>query len=191
MAERLRLPREHGFWVMLGAVAITSLVRARFAPVALFVAGITLPLATLGAVAIGRRVRKNRSYQLVASSVLPVAGIPIELAAGIDVASVLATALAWTGVFLASALVVRAAFERSRARGNPVVLDGAALAVVAVGCLGFALFGLLHQAVALGVCFVLFVLLVSWRPTAKQLRSLGLSLAGVAAVAAFVLGSSG
>jgi hypothetical protein len=190
MADRLRLPREHGFWVMLGAVTLTSLVRARFAPLALLAAAITLPLATLGAVMIGRRVRKNRSYQLLASLALPVAGIPIELAAGIGIGSVLATTLAWAGVFLASALVVRGAFERSRPNGNPVLLEGGALAVVAVGGLGFASLGLVHQAIALGVSFALLFFLVSRHPTAKQLRTVGLALAGVAAGAAVALGTS-
>jgi hypothetical protein len=190
MADRLRLPREHGFWVMLGAVAITSLVRARFTSDALVAAAITLPLTTLGAAVIGRRVRKNRTYQLLASLALPIAAIPIELAAGIGVASVLVTVVAWSGVFLASALVVRGAFERSRPKGNPAPLEGGALAIVAIGGLGFACLGLVHQAIALGVSFVVLFFLVSRHPTVKQLRTLGLGLAGAAAGAAVALGIS-
>lgn len=190
MGDRLRLPREHGFWVMTSAVVVTSLARGRFSASALLVLAVTLPLATLGAALIGRRIRKNRNYQLLAAVALPVVGIPIELAGGVGVASVLATALAWASVFLASALVVRSAFERSRPKGSPAALEGGALAVVAIGGLGFACLGLVHQAVALGVSFVVLFVLVSRHPTVKQLRTLGLALAGVAAGAAIALGSS-
>jgi hypothetical protein len=190
MADRPRLPREHGFWVMLGAVAITSLVRARFATAALVALGIVLPLATSGAALIGGRVRRNRRYQLLAATALPVVGVPIELASGIGLVSVLATALAWSSLFLASALVVRAAFERSRTGGNPAVLEGGALLVAAVGGLAFGYLGLWHHALALGVSFVLLFFLVSRHPTVKQLRGVGLGLAGIAAAAGLALGTA-
>jgi hypothetical protein len=151
---------------------------------------VTLPLAILGAAMIGRRIRRNRNYQLLAAVSLPVAGVPIELASGIGVASVSSTALAWASVFLASALVVRGAFERSRPKGNPTLLERSALAVVAFGALAFALAGCVREASALGVSFVALFVLVSRHPTVKQLRPVGLALAGIAAGAAIALGSS-
>jgi hypothetical protein len=190
MAE-LRLPREHGFWVMLAAVVLAALGRADFALRALLVTLGSIPLVISGAALIAKRVRRSSRDQLLASAVLPVIGVPIQLAAGLDLASILTSALALVVLFVASALVVRGAFARSRAHGSALRFDALAVVLTGLGCLGFAALGQRAEAIALGLGFSLLGLIVLGKPTTKRLKSVGLGLAGVAAVAAVALGMGG
>lgn len=183
------LPSEHGFWVMLAAALGSALLRAR---VTLSSAGVALACALL-AIAAGtaghRSVRRSSAMQLAATVGLAFCGAPIELAGGISGASVAVRSLARAVVFLTSALVVRAAFARSARRGEARgrLITVASLAVPSLAGLAFLAAQRLPEAAACFMTSALCAVLVFVRPTAKQLKPLGLALAGLALLSAVAL----
>ncbi len=187
MAERAFLPREHGFWVMLTAVVVTALARTE---ITLWVAlsGLATVMATLiGAGLLRYEVRKNRRAQLVSAAAFGLVGAPIEVAGGVPVSLALWIAGAWAAIFVSGALLVRGAFARSRRKGGARAHELGALGLAAMASALFASVGLFAQALATGVAFGLMLLLVSRKPTVKQLRPVGLALAGIDALAALVM----
>lgn len=183
------LPSEHGFWVMLAAALGSALLRAR---VSLSSAGVALACALLAIVAgsAGHRwVRRSSRLQLAATVGLGFSGAPVELAAGASGASVAVRSLARVVVFFTSALVVRAAFARSARRGETRsrLIAVASVAVPSIAGLGFLAAQRLPEAAACFMTSALCAALVFIRPTAKQLKPLGLALAGLALLSGVAL----
>ena len=186
---RQSLPSEHGFWVMLSAALGSALFRAR---VSLSSAGVALACALLAIVAgsAGHRwVRRSSRMQLAATVGLAFSGAPIELANGVSSASVALRSLSRAVVFFTSALVVRAAFARSARRGEARsrLIALTSLAVPSLAGLTFLAAQRRPEAAACFMTSALCALLVFIRPTAKQLKPLGLALAGLALLSAVAL----
>jgi hypothetical protein len=184
------LPREHGFWAMLGAALLCAVIQAEARPLAWAAALAVLVSGTLLAGVSRRLIRRSGVAQLVSALLLGVAGMPVALAGGVGWTSALKTAIAWMAVFLSSALVVRATFARARRNEEvrAIMLDTSAIAVSAAANIGFALASAPGEALATGVSAIFCALLVFRHPTVKQLKSVGLALAGVALVSALLLG---
>lgn len=187
-AKGFRLPREHGFWTMLVAAWLCVLLDARFSGRAWLPLAAVTPLAVLAAGFTGRAVRKSDRLQVLSAAVLGAVVVPLELAAGVPAPAALMTGTVWTIVFVASALLVRGAFERSRRRRRPWALwDPAALAMTALTAAGFAWAGRSREALALGAALTGLVLVSTRRPTVKQMKPVGLALAGIAGAVLVVL----
>lgn len=188
MARRsFTLPREHGFWTMLAAVQLAAVVRSGVGAAllaSLVLVGVLSVLGGLGS----RAVRRRRSLQLASAAVLGVSGLPVELAFGVPWPSALATAACWVIMFGAGALLVHGAFARaSRKRGPAIHYEAGACLLGALGAIGLALGGFALQASALGAATCCLAGLASHRPTPKQVKSLGLALAGMNAGVAVLL----
>jgi hypothetical protein len=186
---RQSLPSEHGFWVMLAAALGSALLRTRVTLASATVTVVSLLLAIALGSAGHRAVRKSSSLQLVATLGLAFSGAPVELTGGVSGESVALRSLARAVVFFTSALVVRAAFARSARRGEARSrrLDFAALAVPSVAGLAFLSMQRVPEAVACFTTSGLCAGLVFIRPNAKQLKPLGLALAGLALLSAVAL----
>ncbi len=184
----LRLPREHGFWVMLTAVLLAALIRARFGLTALIATVVVLGVSVLGAAALSRRIRGSGNAQIGSALALAWLGAPVELAAGGTLSGAAAVAVAWMGVFVSSATCVRAAFSRAKgdlARCRMLV----AVSVFVPAALGVAFYLSAERDAALAslVAAVGALILGAWAPGVKQLKRVGLSLALVAFLAMLAL----
>lgn len=185
---RAALPREHGFWTMLLAVQLATLLRVgpSWTSAAAVVGCIAL-LSVAGGMA-SRAVRRHTELQIASAAVLGVSGLPLELAVGWPPIDALITAFAWTIVFTASALLVRGVFARARRRGPPAwPFDLGAVGLTGTAALACVLLGALPQAVALAASAMLLLVLARTRPTPRQLRPVGLALAALSALAGTVL----
>jgi hypothetical protein len=184
-----RLPTEHGFWVMLGAAQASALLRTSGSLFSVVVA-VSVVVIIIAAASIGhRQVRKSSAAQLTAAAALALSSGPVELAGHIPLASVATAAMARVVVFVTSALVVRAAFARAARAGQrrSRLLCGASLALPALSATFFFSLGRTAEAgtcvIAGAVCSVF-----AWSaPTVKQLKPLGLALAGLALVTVVTL----
>ncbi len=178
---------------MLAVALLVSLskVGLSLTSLALLVTSVAV-LAGGGALA-GRRVRREGGLQVASAATLGMSGVPLELASGVPWQSSLATALTWVVVFVAGALVVRAAFARKRAQKTPagtvsaaqletVAAVGSALA--AIVCLVGAAYA---EALALAFTTASVIAFSSLRFTPKQVRELGLLLAGMMVLVATTL----
>jgi hypothetical protein len=183
------LPNEHGFWVMLLAAIVSAQLRTDFARSALLVSVVIAVAAVAFATLLHRKIRGRESAQLAATACLGLAGAPIEWAAGLPVSDVLAGTIARVAIFLFSSFTVRAAFARSARRPgvSSTVWQAASLLLLATAFAVLALADRLAEARACAMAGVGGGLLAFWRPTAKQLKPLGLALAGVALGSAIVL----
>jgi hypothetical protein len=172
----LRLPREHGFWVMLGGTLVDGMLRTSMNAATLLVAAVVALGAVGGAAAAHRRVRSRGSLQVAAALVLAVAGAPIEAAAGAPFTTLLVSAGVKSVVFISSVLVVRAALATSGKNGSSrsarLYLMASVLALAGAGALTAA-----HRAPEAIVCVLAIgsiLLSAHRRPTAKDLKPLGL-----------------
>lgn len=182
-------PREHGFWVILGVVVPSALSRTAGSAAAWLVAvPVVIAAIALGGI-LGRRIRRSAVLQLVATCMLSLGGIPIELAGGGSPANAAFDGGAWLAIFFASALAVQACFARAsrRQRERAAALAGASIAVpVAVAAL-FAVASLHAQALAALVTAAAMAGIAVSHPTAKHLKPVGIAIATIAVVAAVVL----
>jgi hypothetical protein len=112
------LPREHGFWVMLGAAVLTAVARNWRSPAALIAAAVVVVGAAVVSGAFGATIRKREEQQVASAAALSFSGIPIDLAGGTPLVTAVATALAWAAVFTASAISARASFARAAHGGR-------------------------------------------------------------------------
>lgn len=183
------LPNEHGFWVMLLAAIVSAQLRTDFARSALLVSVVIAVGAVAFATLLHRKIRGREAAQLAATACLGLAGAPIEWAAGLPLSDVLAGTVARVAIFLFSSFMVRAAFARSaRSPGvSSMVWQAASLLLLATAFAVLALADRLAEARACAMAGVVGGLLACWRPTAKQLKPLGLALAGLALGSAIVL----
>jgi hypothetical protein len=187
---RALVPREHGFWVMLGAALLASLLRADFSVPALAVAApVVVAAAALGGLT-RRHVRREAAAQLGAAALLGLSGVPIERAAGLPTKDTAAVATAWLLIFVSSALVVRAAMARARRGGqrDARFLDRIALSLPLAGAISLAALGRWHVSLALLLGLLGLALLSLLALSVKRMKTIGLSLAGIAVAVAFALG---
>jgi len=182
------VPREHGFWVMLGAVVLAA-VAEHPSLAALLAAMLVIAGAALLGSLVHRQVRQKPRLQLGSSLALAAAGAPIELGARVPWAEAALDATAWAAVFAAFTLSVWACTARSsRVRRRQVgVLTAGAMLVPFAAAVGFALAERRGHAVAALLGAAASVAFAIWRPGAKQMKPLGLTLAGVALLVALVL----
>jgi hypothetical protein len=183
------LPNEHGFWVMLSAAVLSAELRADFDRFALMMGALVFFVAVASAALFHRRIRSHEGAQLAATAGLGIAGAPIEWAAGLPLGSVLSGSLAWLVIFLASSFLVRAAFARSSRKPGTSSTSWQRAALLLLGS-AFALLALSGRPVEARACVMaaaVCAVLSWWGPTAKQLKPLGLSLAGLALGSAAVL----
>ena len=181
-------PREHGFWVMVSAVVLAAVLRnPSFFSVLVGIATV-LGAAWTGGFA-RARIRREGRLQLSSGAALAALGLPIELAGGARFGDATLNALAWTVVFSTFALNVWACAARSsRVRRAAVArLTLLAFLVPLAGAAGFAFAEQRGAAVAALFAAVSSVLFAIWRPGAKQMKAVGLSLAGAATTVALVL----
>lgn len=183
------LPREHGFWVMLAAVVVCALMQSAALTWELLAtaAAVTLGTALAGGT-IRRRIRKSNTAQLASATLLAGAGVPIAFVGRVPVAGLAVTALAWAVIFVANALVVHASIARAkrrdrRARG----LAALAVSTTAVASVGFALSARNNAAMATALTGFGLAAIALVAPTARQLKPVGIALAGLATLAAFAL----
>jgi len=184
-----QLPSEHGFWVMLGAAQASSLLRTRGVPASVLAAVLVLVAVVAAASVSHRRIRKNSAAQLAATATLALSSVPVEVAGALPFPSIASAALARLAVFVASALVVRAAFAHSARNGErrSMLLCSASLAIPALSA---ALLFALGRTAEAGTCVIAGAgcAIFAWsRPTAKQLKPLGLTLGGLALITAITL----
>jgi hypothetical protein len=185
----LELPREHGFWVMLGAVVLSAFLRSG-ATLLLAAAALTVTVvAILGAVRMDRLVRRDGAAQVLSAGALGALSFPLDVVAGRTLTAAAATGLAWVAIFAASALVVRSLFARAGRRASRSAPWLAAVSVLAPGAaaLGFALAGSRAESAASLLTAAGLGVLVLLRPTVKQLKPVGIGLAVLHAASAVVL----
>jgi hypothetical protein len=180
------LPREHGFWVLLAVSLSTSMVRARALPLALAAALPVALMCVLVAATSRRFVRRSGWAQLIGAVLLAFAGVPLEALGGVSPGRIGAGAALRAIVFGSSVLLVRAALATSgkRGRSKSAALYATAGALAGTGMLAFA--AALRVPEAIGCAFAAgSAALLAWcHPTSKQLKPLGLYLAGLTLLAA-------
>ena len=183
------LPREHGFWVMLGAALASALLRARGNRLSVLVAALVVVAAITAGALSHRRIRKSSVAQVVAAALLALSSVPVELAAALPLPNISAAAFARGVVFVSSALVVRAAFARSASNGSRrsflLCLASFAIAILAGGLLF-----ILRRRMEAGTCAMAAsacAVFICSRPTAKQLKPLGLTLGWLAVLSVITL----
>jgi hypothetical protein len=183
------LPNEHGFWVMLSATVLSAELRADFVGLALATGTLVVAAAVASASLFHRKIRSHEGAQLAATAGLGIAGAPIEWAAGLPPSAVLSGSLARLAIFLASSFLVRAAFARSSRKPGVSSSNWQRAALLLLGT-AFAALILANRLVEARACVLaalVCVVLIWWGPTAKQLKPLGLSLAGLALGSAVAL----
>jgi hypothetical protein len=182
------VPREHGFWVMLGAVVGSALARNPNAAAGL-AAVVVVAGAVLAGGAVRRQIRRRASLQLFASLALAAASAPIELAGGAPPFQALCNASAWAAVFSAFTLIVRACLARSsRVRRSEVgILTTLAVFFPLAAALAFVLGELRVQAAAALLGAAVASVIAYFRPDAKSMKPIGLSLAAAAVFVALIL----
>jgi hypothetical protein len=174
---------------MLGASLISALLRARLSALALATASLAGPAVVAFAVVAHRRIRKSATAQLAAGLGLAMCVAPIELAGGVSPSSVASALVARSVVFLSSALVVRAAFNRS-ARHAAVRSESLHAASFGIALLMAALFWLSRHVVEAFACAMVAsvcAIFLASHPTVKQLKPLGLTLGGLVLMSSLAL----
>jgi hypothetical protein len=192
MAEMRRsslvLPREHGFWVMLLAALATAVGHHARLPLAWLLALLLLFLGTAVAGLLGRYVRRAEAAQVGSAKALAFAGVPIELAAGAPTRVWLTRACVWAVIFVAGALLVRAAFARAARRTHRArVLDFSSVMLCLLSTTLFIAFGFRAEGFATALAALVSAGIVWLHPTVKQLKPVGLALAGLSVTTAVIL----
>jgi hypothetical protein len=174
---------------MLGAAILSAELRAEFSRAAIICGVMVFVVAVAAASVLHHKIRSHEGAQLAATAGLGLAGAPVEWAGSLPPSAVLASTLARLAVFLASTFLVRAAFARSARRPSwsSARWQSAALLLLGVAFVALTTAERPVEARACAVAGVACLALAGWRPTAKQLKPLGLSLAGVALASALAL----
>jgi YwiC-like protein len=200
------LPREHGAYSQMALPLVTSLVVARAAPPALFVAVAVVcgflahePLLLLMG---GRGVRARHAagsraaiwFATTLCAMVAFAAIPICLAAGVRVESGTSIALVFALLFVTGVLCVRAIVLRTRGGGNPGASRTTRLALFAVAVVGVLAIGIgvtrawVPWATLLAVTpGVALAVALATRRSPRPLKTVGWSIALTSAAAALML----
>jgi hypothetical protein len=176
---------------MLLAVLLAALLRVPPSVSTLLTGLVVTIVAAIGGGLLRGLVRRSGNAQLASAAALAFAGLPVELAGGATLSSALAAVLAWIAILIGCALVVRAAFARA-ARGKARVARRLEVAAVALPALASAIFVLERsnaEAWATGAGAAGCAVLMFLHPTIKQMKRIGIALAGLVTLAAVALGS--
>ena len=181
------LPREHGFWVMLGlstagGIGIAPTTQSMLASAILVVA------AVWGAMRLKRLVRRSLPLQALSVVVLALLATPIAVFGGARLEQGLAVSVPLAFLFLSCSLCVHEILYRAKRRVPHATWSGRgaillALSGVAVSATMFSW----EAAAAMAAGTLLIALLRLVRPSAKQLKRVGLSVAGVQTLAVALL----
>jgi hypothetical protein len=174
---------------MLGAALLTGVVQAQLRASALIVGVMTLAATAFVGGALHRRIRSNATAQLASAAALALSGAPAAVAGGVSVPHAAVTTLAWFVVFVSSALIVRGSFVRASSKSSldSTWVDTSAIGLAAIANFAFSLAGARGPALAAGLTAIGCAAVAAYRPSVKQLKPVGLALAGLALVAAVVL----
>jgi hypothetical protein len=170
------------------AIAISSLSsRPRW--LASLVAVALIGSAALVGARLRRYVRRSAFLQLSAALLLAAFAIPVEVTAGRAPADAVLDAVAWSSVFAAFTCGVWACNARSSRLRRSRAGRLASLSVAAPACaaLGFLFVASHARALAALLAATAMLAFAVWRPGAKQMKPVGLSLAACAAVVSIVL----
>ena len=186
---RAALPSEHGFWVMLGGALASALLRAGATPASLMATAAAVVGIVALAVVSHRRIRRSSPAQLAATLLLSLSAVPVEFAGGVPSSSIASAAVARAIVFMASTLVVRAAFARSKRGGSRhnAFLHLLSVAIAGCGALSFYVGNRGKESAACALAALVCVAFAYQRPTVKELKFLGLSLSGLVLASALTL----
>jgi hypothetical protein len=180
--KRFELPSEHGFWVMLPAALIAALIRVDWSQTAVAAALVAALAAILAGGFAHRLIRKKPAAQVVSSALLALLMVPVEVAGSATVQPIAFDVVAWMALFAGSSLAVRASFARARRAPN-----GAwKLTLASLFCPALALPLLFNTRYPLRVAAVAVVgcaIFALWRPKPRQLKTAGLTLAGIVLLA--------
>ena len=182
-----RLPREHGFWVMLVLITLSALLRVRGSGWAPLVALGLMLVAPIGGGFLSRQVRGHGSWQLASTAALSFVGAPVLWAGGDDFTNVVAFSLVWLALNVAGALIVRAALQRRRARQKATLFECAGVALppcVFAGVLGISGW---NEQVALVIASGGLLVLSLQRLGPQHLKRLGLSMSALGGVVGVLL----
>lgn len=184
----LPLPREHGFWALSCAIALSSaLTRPGWA--AGFAAVGSVGAAAVVGGSLRSRIRRDATLQLGSVLVLATLAVPIELVAGRHARDALLDAAAWASVACGFSLGVWASTARSSRvrRSQAGVLTLLSVLVPALATVCFAFGGWYARAMAALLAAAATLGFAIWRPGSKQMKRVGMSLGGCAAVVGIVL----
>lgn len=183
----IKVPREHGFWVML-SVALLSGVTLGGSGASLGLAAFVFGGAFLGAVAVGRRIRKNVPLQVLAALVLGALVFPVARAGDSGVRESLVAAGTLSLVFSSTTMSVQAILFRARKRRVLAKWSGYLAVFATLAGLGGSVFLRAEAATwAMGFTLALNLSLVVWPPSAKRLRFVGMAIGCVQLLAAGAL----
>jgi hypothetical protein len=173
---------------MLGTSLGGALLRTRGMGIGAALAVLLVVLFGASSPRLARRVRSDSGWQLFAAVALALVAAPVEAAGGLATRAIVAGVSLRAVVFLASVFAVRAALVASAKNGA----ERSARFYLAAGLLAllaFAAFTRFHHASeAFGAALTAgaVLLLALRRPTAKDLKALGLYLTALAFAAALL-----
>lgn len=173
---------------MLGTSFGGALLRTRGAGLGVGLAVLVVVLIGASSPVLARRVRTGSGAQLLAAVGLALVAAPVEAAGGLAPRAIVAGVALRAVVFMASVFAVRAALAASAKNG----MEKSARSQLAAGLLGLVAFAVFHalgrSSEAFGAALTVgAVLILAWcRPTAKDLKALGLYLTGLALAAALL-----
>ncbi len=178
------LPREHGFWVMLIAALLCAVLQSPRWELALLVSTASGALGAFGGGIIRRRIRRSGVAQLASAMALGLVGIPAAVVGGVTLQVTIATAAAWIVIFGSSAGLVRACFARARGQATrALAVEALAVALTGAAAAAFWTLDYPRQALACALVCLSALGVAAWRPGVKQLKPVGLALAGIALLA--------
>ncbi len=185
------LPREHGFWVMLAAVLLCALMQSGRPSLTVVVTALGVALVTaLAGGTIRRRIRRSNTAQLASAALLATAGVPVALVARLPLSQIGVTTLAWAVIFVANAMVVHTSFARAKRQYQRALgLAGLSVGTTAAASIGFAVAARNNAALATTLTGFGLAAIALVAPTTRQLKPVGIALAGLATIAAFALAS--
>lgn len=180
-------PREHGFWVLLGLSLSSALLRTP--SWAAFSAALAMAFFSIvGAVLVGRRIRKNIALQIAASVLIAATILPIVFAGGAPLDEGLALAGPLAVAYVAGTLCVSAILERARKaplRSRVAGLSSTVFPATAATFLYFHVSPFVAFALLITTMYTGAVLAL--RPPAKKLKFVGISISFAHALTAVLL----
>lgn len=174
---------------MLSAVLVCTLMQSAKLTVSLLATALAMAMVSaLAGGTIRRRIRRSNAAQLASAALLAAAGVPVALVARLPLSQVAVTAAAWAVIFVANALVVHSSIARAkRYERRASAFAALAVASTTLASIGFAASARSDAALATTITAFSLAAIALVAPTTRQLKPVGIALAGVAAIAAFAL----
>ncbi len=186
-ARRYRLPREHGFWVMLLLIVASALIRVRGAGWSGLAALVVLVGAPVLGGLLSRQVRSHGSWQLASTAALSCVGVPVLWVGGDAPSNIVAFTLVWLAVNVAGALIVRAALQRRRAREQAAWLERLGVALPWLVFASILSISGWNEKAALLVAGAGLLLLALQRLGPQNLKRMGLCMSALSGVVGVLL----